>query len=137
MNYELIVILKVFFVGFFINLLYEVLHSVLYKTCLDASLKKYTRLILKAAFFDGLIIAIIYFFTSIIFDVQNIFQNFLASASFVAAGLMFAYLWEIYSLKKKKWEYSEKMLVIFGVGITPLFQLALTGLLSICLVFYF
>jgi len=116
--------IKIFFVGFFINLLYELLHSLLYKTCLEAPLKKYVYLMLKASAFDGLAIAIIYFFT---FSVFTSYQLLI----FIIASLVFAYIWEIYSLKKRKWEYANSMPKILGVGVTPLVQLAVTGLLSL------
>lgn len=118
-------ILKLLFITFFLNLLYELLHSLLYTTCLEARLPKYVYLILKAAIFDAFAIAIIYYMTqgSIIL--------------FAVFCIMFAYFWEWYSLKKKKWEYSSSMPVILGVGMTPLFQLALTGLASLYFVINF
>ncbi len=123
-------IITLFFTAFFINLLYELLHSLLYKTCLEAPLKKYIYLILKAAIFDGFVISILYFLTFLVF---NSYQLII----FLVASLIFAYIWEIYSLKAGKWEYSKKMPLIFGVGVTPFLQLALTGFLSTYIVFNF
>lgn len=131
------ILIKVFFIAFFVNLLYEVLHSVLYKTCLEATLKKYIFLILKAAVFDGFVISAMYFAVYLIFRNQNIFFNFYQLVVFLVISLVFAYGWEIYSLKKGKWEYSPRMPLIFGAGVTPLVQLPLTGLLSIYFTFYF
>lgn len=125
------IFIKIFFVAFFINLLYELLHGLLYKTCIEASLKKYVYLMLKAAVFDGFAIMILYATTVLMFPVRY------HLVAFSILGLLFAYGWEIYSLKKKKWEYSEKMPIIFGVGITPLIQLMLTGLLSIYIMSHF
>lgn len=122
------ILIKIFFVGFFINLLYELLHSLLYKTCLEAPLKKYIFLILKAAIFDGATIVIIYFVA------YKIFFKPYQLIAFSIISLTFAYIWEIRSLKKKKWKYSDKMPLILGIGITPFVQLALTGLLSIYIV---
>ena len=119
--------LKLFFVSFFINLLYELIHSVLYKTCLEASFKKYVYLILKAAIFDGFIISILYFLSFLIFPGYYFLAFFIFT-------LLFAWFWEIYSIGKGKWEYSKNMPIVFGVGITPLIQLTLTGFASLYIV---
>ena len=130
-------LIKIFFIAFFINLLYELLHSILYETCLKAPPKRYVYLILKGAVFDGLAISLIYFFTYLIFKTQNTFENYLQLLLFSFISLLFAYYWEIYSLKKGKWEYAKTMPLIFGVGLTPLVQLSLTGIFSIYLTFNF
>lgn len=118
-------LIKLFFIAFFLNLLYELLHSLLYKTCLEARLPKYIYLILKGAIFDG-------FFIMVIFLASSFFGNYFFYV-FSALGLFFAYFWEIYSVKKGKWVYTSKMPKIFGAGLTPTIQLFLTGLLSIYL----
>lgn len=120
-----------FFISFFINLLYELFHSVLYTTCLEAPLKTYMYLILKAALFDGIVITGIYFFVSVVF------RGSLQILLFIVISLVFAFAWEKYSLAKGKWVYSDTMPTILGVGVTPLIQLALTGFLSIYLTFVF
>jgi len=124
-------IIKIFFVAFFINLLYELLHSLLYKTCLEAPLKKYIYLILKGATFDGFSIAVIYFIS------YYIFPHYLQIFVFLLISLVFAYLWETYAIKNKRWEYSKKMPLIFNIGVTPFLQLALTGFLAIYFAFNF
>ncbi len=123
------IIIKIFFVAFFLNLLYELLHSVLYTTCLSAPLKKYLHLIMKAALFDGISIAVIYYATSLVFD------GYRQIIAFLILSLLFAYAWERYSLQAGKWEYSKEMPLLGGVGITPLVQLALTGILSVYIIF--
>lgn len=127
----------IFIVAFFLNLLYELLHSILYETCLKAPLKKYIYLILKGALFDGVAIAVIYFGTYVAFKSPNPFDNIYQIIVFGLISFIFAYMWEVYSLKKKKWAYASGMPMILGVGVTPLLQLALTGLLSIYIVFQF
>jgi len=124
------ILIKIFFITFFINLLYELLHSLLYKTCEEASLKKYIYLIIKGAVFDGISIVLIYFLSFLIFKAQNIFENYFQLFFFFIISIIFAYLWEIYSLKSGKWQYTESMPKLFGSGITPLIQLALTGILT-------
>lgn len=114
---------EIFFIAFFINLLYELLHSPLYKTCLDMPLQKYVPLILRASFFDGIWIVAIYLITGgqiILFSVISI---------------LFAYFWELYSVGNKRWEYSAQMPLIFAAGLTPTFQLFLTGIMTLYIVF--
>lgn len=139
---------RIFFTAFFINLLYELLHSVLYKTRIKAPLPKYFYLILKAAIFDGFLITVIYYLVYFFFNnftvlpplgfqAYNPFNNYLQIVAFLLISLIFAYLWEVYSVKNKRWEYSDKMPLIFRAGITPVIQLALTGFLSLYLAFNF
>lgn len=130
-------VLRIFFAAFFINLLYEILHSVLYETCLAAPLPKYVRLILKAALFDGFWIAAFHF----IFFVgaengRDIFSEWRLTP-FLLGLLIFGYLWEIWSVKNDRWKYSSKMPLVFGIGLTPFIQLPLTGILSLLFVFHF
>lgn len=130
-------LINLFLVSFLINLVYELSHSFLYKTCLEASFKKYTYLILKGALFDGFVITIIYYFSFLIFKTEHIFQNHLQLTFFIIIALLIAYFWEVYSLKAKKWEYSNNMPLVLDVGLTPFIQLALTGILSLYLVFQY
>lgn len=129
-------LISIFLAGFVLNLLYEVWHSILYKTCLEASWKKYIYLMLKAAIFDGLMIALIYVGTYLLSKNVNPLDNPYQILVFALSSLGFAYVWELHSLKKGKWEYSGKMPIVLGVGVTPFIQLALTGLLTICIIFY-
>ena len=126
----IISLITLFLVAFFLNLLYELLHRLLYTTCIEASLKKYIYLILKAAIFDGVIITILYAISYWIFPTYHI-------VIFVLLSLLFAYVWEIYSLKKGKWEYSKNMPKICSIGLTPLLQLAITGVVAIYICSYF
>ena len=119
-----VLLIKILTTALLFNLLYELCHSFLYKTCLEAKLEKYVYLILKAAVFDGLIIVAGHVITG---------GN---RAIFIALCLLFAYVWEVYSLKKKKWECSKNMPLVLGVGVTPLIQLAVTGLASLYFVSY-
>lgn len=130
-------IIKILIIGFFINLLYELLHSVLYKTCLEASLRKYTYLMLKAALFDGLVIGVVYYISYLIFNNVNPFLNTLQLTTFLLLSLTFAYAWEIYSLRREKWEYASNMPLFLAVGVTPLLQLVLTGICTLYIVFNF
>ena len=128
----MILLLKIFLVGFFINLLYEILHSMLYQTCYEVGLKQYIYLIIKGALFDGCFIAITYAIIFLLPLTQT--AKFLV---FSVILLALAYVWEYYSIKNKRWAYTKHMPQLAGVGITPLIQLSLTGLVAFYLAFNF
>jgi len=121
----MVLIFKIFLIAFCINLLYELAHSWLYETCQKASWKKYAYLMFKGALFDGAMITLVYYLAN-----GNI-------VIFVLLALVFAYAWEFVAVKNKRWEYSVQMPLVLGVGITPLIQLALTGIIAIYISFAF
>jgi len=133
----LVIFFQIFFVSFLINLLWEVCHSQLYKTCLDLPLKKYIPLIIKASLKDGLWITLFFLITVLIFNNPNILANYLQLSIFVVFCLIFSFADEKISLKLKRWEYSPSMPKILGVGATPLLELAATGILTLFYVFLF
>jgi hypothetical protein len=118
-----LLLFKLGVVAFFLNLLYEILHSLLYTTCWQAPLPRYIQLMLKASIFDAIAIALLYGVSTVIFPLYGI-------AAFLVACIAFAWFWEWYSLKKRKWQYTKHMPLVLGVGLTPLIQLAVTGLLA-------
>ncbi|MBN1169269.1 hypothetical protein JXA63_05255 [Candidatus Woesebacteria bacterium] len=73
--------------------------------------------------------------SKILFENTNILMNTNQLVFFLIVSLFLAYIWERSSLKKGRWEYSKKMPVMLKVGITPLLQLAFTGLLTFFYVF--
>lgn len=129
------ILIELLIVGFFINLLYEMLHSVLYKTCLKAPLNKYIYLMLKASLFDGLSISLIYLASYMFFKNISPFENYMQISLIILISIIFAYMWELHAVNNKRWEYTNKMPIILGVGLTPLVQLAITGILAIYWVF--
>jgi len=126
---------EIFLAGFLINLLYETAHSLLYKTCLEMPAQKYVPLIIRASLYDGIWIVVIYLMTYLFFNNENIFSNYFQMTAFAIISIISAYLWELYSIKNKRWEYSSKMPLIFGAGLTPTFEIFLTGLASFYIVF--
>lgn len=128
-------LLHIFLVSFFINLLWEVTHSQLYNTCLKIKLKKYIPLIISASIKDGLGISLLFWISTIIFKNVNVFTNSYHLLFFTLVALVSSFIDERVSLKRKRWEYSEEMPKIFGVGISPLIQIAITGILTFLYVF--
>lgn len=111
------------------------LHSRLYVTCLEASLKKYIGLVVGASLKDGVWIAFFFGISTFVFGSINILANKFQLLFFVAVALVFSFIDERVSLKMKRWEYSGQMPRIFGVGVTPLLELAVTGVLTFLYVF--
>ena len=126
---------EIFLVAFFINLLYETTHSLLYKTCLELPVHKYVPRIIRASIYDGVWIILIYLMTFLLFGNKNIFSSYFQITVFAVMSIISAYLWELSSVKNKKWEYSSKMPLIFRAGLTPTLEIFLTGLASFYIVF--
>ncbi len=100
-------------------------------------IKKYVPLMFKAASVDAVWIAGLYLITYLIFKNENPLVNNYQLGLFFIMSIAWAYFWEIYSTKNKRWEYSKKMPLVFGAGLTPLIQLFLTGTLSFYIAFNF
>ncbi len=129
------ILLQIFLISFLINLLWEVTHSQLYTTCLKAPLKKFIPLIIGASLKDGFWISLFFLISVIIFGNVNILSNQFQLLFFILLALISSFLCEKISLKMKRWEYSKQMPTIFGVGISPLLELAVTGILTFLYVF--
>ena len=90
---------------------------------------------IKTSFKDGLLIIVIYLITIFMFNNINIINNYLQLSIFVVFSLILCYINEIVSIKYKRWEYADNMPKLLGVGITPLIQIAITGILTFLFVF--
>lgn len=126
---------QIFLISFLFNLVWEVIHSQLYITCLESSLKRYIPLIIGASLKDGFWITSFFLFSAYIFGNVNILTNIYQLICFTFFSLVFSFIDERISLKMKRWEYSRKMPTIFRVGVTPLFEVAITGILTFMYVF--
>lgn len=118
--------------AFTLNLLWEFSHYSLY---VDLSgIQKYPHLVL-ASFVDMLLILSI--FALISFKNKNIgWMGNPRRRDFVwviLSGLFIAAIIEIINLKLERWEYTSAMSTFFGIGMSPLIQLALTGVISLLL----
>ncbi|MBT4384608.1 hypothetical protein HOD30_02570 [Candidatus Peregrinibacteria bacterium] len=127
--------LHIFFISFLINLVWEVLHSQLYTTCLEMPFKKYPSLIVKQSIKDGLWISTFYLITYFLFQSAEILTNKPQLIAFITLALAFSFIDEKVSINLKRWEYSKQMPTIFGVGLTPLLELAVTGVITFLYVF--
>lgn len=128
-------LLHIFLISSLINLVWEVLHSQLYTTCLEMPFKKYPSLIVKQSIKDGLWISIFYLITYLLFQNAEILNNRLQLALFIVLSLVFSFVDEKISIKLKRWQYSKQMPTILGVGLTPLIELAVTGVVTFLYLF--
>lgn len=130
-----IIALQVFLTSFLLNLFWELVHSQLYETCLKLPLKKFIPVIIKVSLSDGLWITLFFTLSVFIFRNTNILNNNYQILFFIIVSLISAFVWEKIALRLKRWEYAETMPKLFGVGITPLLQLAVTGILTFIFIF--
>ena len=129
------IVYQVLLFSFFLNLLWEISHCFLYSTILNAKITKIIPLLLRVSLFDAVWITIFYSITSRLFKNPNPFTNKTQLATFIIFTLLYPIIVEPISLKLGRWEYAPSMPTILGIGITPLVQLAITGLLALSLTF--
>ncbi len=130
-------IFQIFIVGFLLNLIWEFAHCQLYETCRRQTWAQNAPLLLKMSLKDGLFVVLFYSLTALIFRQADILSNNYTIAFLLILALGFAFIDEKISVRLKRWEYAIVMPTIFGVGITPLLEIALTGLLAIGIIFRF
>lgn len=127
--------LGVFVVAFVLNAIWELLHFGLYYDL--SGIAKYPHLLL-AIFVDAVIILVIFLIISLISKGVNwvkkpLVWNYLVV---VLVGVGVAVFIEIRALMIGRWAYKAAMPTVFGIGLSPLLQLAATGILSLVVVRY-
>ncbi len=127
---------KVFLLGFLLNVVWEMLHSQLYTTCLEQTWTKNVPLLLKMSLKDGAWITLFYGTSVLFFQNWNIFEHIWQLIFFIALGLAFGFIDESISIRLKRWEYAPAMPKIFGVGLTPLLEIPVTGILALLIAFF-
>ena len=117
-------------IALILNIIWEFSHHSLY---IDLSgIPKYSHLII-ASFGDMLDILGIF----VIVSLKNKNLNWIKNPSkfdylmVVFLGLIIAIFIEMINLNLGRWEYTAAMPTLFGIGISPLIQLALTGIISL------
>lgn len=131
----ILILFQIFIISFLINLLWEFVHCQLYETCLNFSTKQLIPRLIKASIGDGFTILLFFLISVLIFRNVKIFKKKYQILFFIIISLVYAFVWEKISLGLGSWEYASTMPTIFGVGITPLIQLAITGILTFLYVF--
>lgn len=113
-----------------LNLIWEFSHYQLYN---DLTGIPQTLHIIIASFSDVFWVFIIFFFVFLINRGIEWMENPTKKDYFliVIFGLVIAILIEIINLNLERWAYKEIMPTILGIGLSPLLQLAITGVLSL------
>ena len=134
---ELTTILFLNFVfSFFLNFLWEALHAVYLYQRHDFDAANYVPMLLYVSSVDSLIVSGLYLGVSIIWLDLFWIKLFMKRQIlvFTGIGLVVAAIIEYLSIfYYHRWKYNEEMPTIFGIGISPLFQLSVTGLLAVWL----
>ena len=125
----------VFLIAFALNLVWEFAHSPLYDwntAPLRPETGFYISRILLSTLGDGVLMILIFAFTSLINKTTQWIENPRATDYLLisALGLVLAVLIEIKAKVLNQWTYTNSMPTIAGIGISPLLQLALTGMLT-------
>jgi len=120
--------------AFLANFCWESLNGLLYEAHPAMAAVKYVPMMIFMAAMDTLGITALYLLTALLVRIWFWEPDFRNSSIFFLAGLAAAYAIEYISLHALHlWHYLPGMPIIFGVGLYPLFQISLTGLLSVLL----
>jgi hypothetical protein len=96
---------------------------------------RYVKLICAMSAKDSFWILLFFLISAFLFQNISIMQDYTQLGFFVLLSLGFAFIDEKISTKMGRWEYAPSMPTVFGVGITPLLEIAVTGILTFLIVF--
>lgn len=130
-----LVVIHLFSVGVGLNIVWEFLHAWLYETCRRQTWQQNVPLLLIMAVKDGGFIVFFYSLSVVLFGRVEIVRSVWQLLFFFVLALSFSFVDERVSLRLKRWEYATSMPRVFGVGVTPLLEIAVTGLLAFWIVF--
>lgn len=124
----------IFVFSFLLNFLWESIHAVLFyegHQTMESSF--FVRMISYASFIDALMILIIFISGSIFWREFEWIKKYDSRKIIYTAivGFLIAAIIEAKALFFKQWSYNELMPTIFGLGLSPLIQLSITGILAI------
>ncbi len=120
----------VFIFTFLINFVWESFHAVWFYTGIsDYKASAFVRLMSYASSIDAIIITAIFLVGCLLFRGYWLPLKSRGVWFTVIAGVVVAIIIEAKALYLNQWSYNELMPTVFSVGISPLVQLALTGLL--------
>lgn len=124
-------IISIFLVSFFLNLIWENIHSSLYTSYKSGAISEF--ILLRASIADAIIITLICLPFLFIATWRN--KRWLI----LPLGIMIGIAIELYALQTARWSYNNRMPIIpiISVGLTPAIQLGLLGYLAYWLVEHF
>ena len=125
-----LVFLFIFAISFLLNFVWESFHSAFLYEGMDFAAKKYVLMVSYVSAVDGSLIFGIYLLLSFLW--RDIFwlrkMNRKHGYTAFIAGLAIAAVIEYRRvLITMTWRYNQLMPTIFGIGLSPLFQLSMTG----------
>ena len=134
---ELVSILFLIFgFSFLLNFLWEALHAVYFYERHDFSVSNYVPMLIYVSSVDGLLIDGLYMATGLVWRKILWIKEFsyLQGLLFAAGGILTAGFVEYRSVYiADRWVYKANMPTILGLGLSPLVQLSITGLISVWL----
>jgi hypothetical protein len=123
----------VFAFAFLLNYVWESYHAVYLYTGHDFRAEKYVRMLTYVSIIDGSLIVGIHLILSILWKNVLWLQKMSMGQVWTAAatGLMIAAFIEYRKIfMLNAWSYTPRMLTLFGIGLSPLLQLSVTGVLA-------
>ena len=127
---------SIFVFGALLNFIWEFLHCRLYTTCIGMPKQKLSNLLTIMSLKDGFFIVLFYGVTVVLFRNVEIMQNIWQLTVFVLLCLTFSFIDERISIAKGRWQYVPSMPTVAGVGITPLLEIAATGVGAFWITFF-
>lgn len=125
-----------FLFSFLLNFLWESLHAVYLYQSHDFNASKYVTMLLYVSLVDGLIISGLYLGVGLIWWnllwIKNLTITRVLVFAFSGIGLA-AIIEHLALFHEQKWAYKVEMPTLLGIGISPLFQLSITGLMAVWL----
>jgi hypothetical protein len=130
------ILLLIFGFSFFLNFFWEALHAVYLYQRHDFDASNYVPMILYVSSVDSLVVLGFYLGVGIMW--LDLFWIKLFKKRqilvFICIGVVVAAIIEYSSIfYYHRWKYNEDMPTIFGIGISPLIQLSVTGILALWL----
>lgn len=125
-----VILIAIFCFSFLLNFFWEALHAVYLYQRHDFDAANYVPMLLYVSSVDGLIVCGLYLGVSILW--RNLFwierfskrQLLVFTAAAVAVAAITEYL-SVYHYHR--WSYTNEMPTVFGIGLSPLVQLSITG----------
>lgn len=130
-------IVFVFFFSYLLNFVWESFHAVFLYENHNFYARKYVPMLSHVAAEDGLLIEVIYFVNAGIwrdlFWIKNMNKNHVLAI--ITSGIILALTIEYFQIYVfTVWKYTSLMPTIFGIGISPLSQLSITGIIVFWLI---
>jgi len=128
------IVILIFIFSYLLNFVWESFHSVFLFNGHNFESIRYVPMIGYVSMIDGLLILGMYLIVSLLW--RNVLWikkiNRVQSIVFVILGLIIAGWIEYRAVfLLQRWSYNSLMPIVFGIGLSPLVQLSVTGILAI------